>query len=88
MRRKLVGALVVLLGLMLWADAAPTATLAGAVVAVSGSCTAGGRVLKRGDAVQVSDIVDFSVGGKSQAADGRRVGDFGRAGQPHDRGKL
>jgi hypothetical protein len=63
MRRKLVGALFVLLGLMLWADAAPAATLAGAVVAVSGSCTAGGRVLKRGDAVQVSDTVDVPVGG-------------------------
>jgi hypothetical protein len=63
MRRKLVGALFVLLGLMLWADAAPAATLAGAVAAVSGSCTAGGRVLKRGDAVQVSDTVDVPVGG-------------------------
>ena len=46
MRRKLVGTLFAILGLMLWAGAAPAATLAGTVVAVSGSCTAHGRALK------------------------------------------
>jgi hypothetical protein len=64
MRRKLVGALFALLGLMLWADAAPAATLAATVVAVSGSCTARGRALKPGDAVQVSDTIDVPAGGK------------------------
>jgi len=64
MRRKLVGAMFALLGLMLWADAAPAATLAGTVVAVSGPCTARGRALKLGDAVQVGDTVDVPAGGK------------------------
>jgi hypothetical protein len=64
MRRKLVGALFALLGLMLWTDAAPAATLAATVVAVSGSCTARGRALKPGDAVQVSDTIDVPAGGK------------------------
>jgi hypothetical protein len=50
------------LGLMLWADAA-AATPAGTVVAVSGSCTDHGRVLDRGDAVQVGDTLDVPTGG-------------------------
>jgi len=68
----LVGRRFALFGLMLWAGAAPAATLAGTVVAVSGPCTAGGRALKRGDAVQVGDAVDVPAGGKLklQMADG------------------
>ena len=64
MQRKLVGALFAILGLMLWADVAPAAMPAGTVVAVSGSCTAGGHALKPGDAVQVSDTIDVPAGGK------------------------
>jgi hypothetical protein len=62
MGRKLVGVLFAILGLMLWAGAA-AATPAGTVVVVSGSCTDRGRVLKRGDAVQISDTVDVPAGG-------------------------
>jgi hypothetical protein len=64
MWRKLVGTLFAILGLMLWADVAPAATLVGTVFAVSGSCTARGRALKPGDAVQVSDTVDVPTGSK------------------------
>lgn len=69
--RKLVGVLFAILGLMLWAGAA-AATPAGTVVVVSGSCTDHGRVLKRGDAVQISDTVDVPEDGnlKLQMADG------------------
>ena len=59
--RKL-GVLFATLGLMLWADTA-AATPAGTVVAVSGSCTDHGRVLDRGDAVQVGDTLDVPTGG-------------------------
>jgi len=59
--RKL-GVLFATLGLMLWADTA-AATPAGTVVAVSGSCTDHGRVLDRGDAVQVGDTIDVPTGG-------------------------
>jgi hypothetical protein len=71
MGRKLVGVLFAILGLMLWAGAA-AATPAGTVVVVSGSCTDRGRVLKRGDAVQISDTVDVPAGGNLtlQMADG------------------
>ena len=71
MGRKLVGLLFALLGLMLWAGAA-AATPAGTVVVVSGSCTDHGRVLKRGDAVPISDTVDVPAGGNLtlQMADG------------------
>ena len=61
MRRNLVGALFAILGLMdlrLWAGAVAAPMLVGTVVAVSGSCTAGGHELKRGDAVQVGDALD------------------------------
>jgi hypothetical protein len=64
MQRKVVGTLFAILGLMLWANAAPAATPAGTVVAVSGLCTAGGRALKLADAVQVGDTVDVPAGGK------------------------
>jgi len=37
---------------------------AGTAVAVSGSCTARGRALKPGDAVQAGDTVDVPAGGK------------------------
>jgi hypothetical protein len=50
--------------LMLRADAAPAVTPAGTAVAVSGSCTARGRALKPGDAVQAGDTVDVPAGGK------------------------
>jgi len=71
MGRKLVGLLFAILGLMLWASAA-AATPAGTVVVVSGSCTDRGRVLKSGDAVQISDTVDVPAGGnlRLQMADG------------------
>ena len=71
MGRKLGGLLFAILGLMLWAGAA-AATPAGTVVVVSGSCTDRGRVLKRGDAVQISDTVDVPAGGNLtlQMADG------------------
>ena len=71
MGRKLGGLLFAILGLMLWAGAA-AATPAGTVVVVSGSCTDHGRVLKRGDAVQISDTVDVPAGGNLtlQMADG------------------
>jgi hypothetical protein len=75
MRRKLFGTLFAILGLMLWAGAAPAAELAGKVVAVSGSCTAHGRALKSGDAVQVSDTVDVPAGSnlKLQMTDGSEI---------------
>ena len=38
MRHKLIGTLFAILSLTLWTVAAPAATLAGTVVAVSGSC--------------------------------------------------
>jgi hypothetical protein len=63
--------LFAILGLMLCAGAA-AATPAGTVVVVSGSCTDHGRVLKHGDAVQISDTVEVPAGGnlKLQMADG------------------
>ena len=64
MQRKLVGALFAILGLMLWADVAPAAIPVGTVVAVSGSCSAGGRALIPGEAVQVGYTVDVPAGGK------------------------
>ena len=64
MRRKFVSMLFAIFSLMLWAGAAPATTPAAAVNAVSGSCTANGRVLKRNDAVQVSDTVEVPAGGK------------------------
>ena len=64
MQGKFLGTLFAILGLMLWADAAPAVTPAGTAVAVSGSCTARGRALKPGDAVQVSDTIDVPAGGK------------------------
>src|SRR5208282_5036214 len=75
MRRMLVGRRFALLGLMLWAGAAPAAMLAGTVVEVSGSCTARGRVLKPGDAVQVGDAVAVPAGGKLKLrmADGSMI---------------
>jgi hypothetical protein len=71
MERKLVGALFTIFGLMFWAYAA-AATPAGTVIGVSGSCTDYGRVLNRGDAVQVGDTLEVPPGGilKLQMADG------------------
>ena len=88
MRRKLVGTLFPILGLMLPAGAAAGPTLAGTVARVSGSCTAGGRVLTPDGAVQVGDTVDGAGRRQAEAADGRRVDDFDCAGQQHDRDKL
>ena len=69
--RKLVGVLFAIFGVMLFAGAA-AATPAGTVVAVSGSCTDRGRVLKLGGTVQISDTVDVPEDGnlKLQMADG------------------
>ena len=64
MQGKFLGTLFAILGLMLWADAAPAVTPAGTAVAVSGSCTARGRALKPGNAVQAGDTVDVPAGGK------------------------
>jgi len=58
MRRKVVGALLVVSNLTPRAVAVAKTKAAAMVIAVSGSCTAGGRKLNRGDAVQVGDIVD------------------------------
>jgi len=71
MGRKLVGVLFAIFGVMLFAGAA-AATPAGTVVAVSGSCTDRGRVLKLGGTVQISDTVDVPEDGnlKLQMADG------------------
>jgi hypothetical protein len=57
--------LFVILGLMLGASAA-AAKPAGTVIAVSGSCTGHGRVLKRGDPVEVSDTVQVPQDGHLQ----------------------
>jgi hypothetical protein len=69
------GTLCAILGLMLWTGAASAATLAGSVVAVSGSCTSQGRPLRNGDAVQVSDAVAVQEGGhlKLRMADGSEI---------------
>jgi hypothetical protein len=64
-RRKLAGALYAILGLMLWAGVAE-ATTAGTVIGVSGSCTDQGRVLTRGDAVQVSETINVPKDGHLQ----------------------
>ncbi len=61
MRCKLFGPLVAMFGPMLWIGAA-AATLAGMVIGVSGSCTSHGRVLKRGNTVQVSETVTVPDG--------------------------
>ncbi len=62
MLRNLVGTLFTILVLMPLAGAAPAATLAGTVVALSGPCVAHGRALRRGDAVQVGDTVGVPAG--------------------------
>src|SRR5271157_2308605 len=64
MRRRFVSMLFGIFSLMLLADAASAATSAGTVDTVNGSCTAHGRVLRQGDAVQVSDTVEVPAGGK------------------------
>ena len=71
MERNLVGMLLAVFGLMLWAGSAAAAA-AGAVIAVSGSCSDHGRVLNRGDPVQIGDTLDVPAGGnlKLQMADG------------------
>lgn len=61
MERKSVGVLFTFFGLMLWSGAA-TAMSAGTVIDVSGSCTDAGRVLNRGDPVQIGDTLDVPPG--------------------------
>jgi hypothetical protein len=63
MQRNLVGAVVAIFGLLLWTGAA-IATPAGTVIGVSGSCTDHGRVLERGDVVQIGDTLDVPAGGR------------------------
>jgi hypothetical protein len=74
MERKLVNVFLTLIGLMLWSGAA-AATSAGTVIDVSGSCTDDGRVLNRGDPVQIGDTLDVPVGSnlKLQMADGSMI---------------
>src|SRR5438067_1220241 len=74
MQRKLLGALFAIFGLMLWFDAG-AATPAGTVIGVSGSCTDRGRVLNRGDTVQIGDTLDVPAGGslKLRMADGSMI---------------
>jgi hypothetical protein len=62
MRHRLFGALFAAFCLMLGPGAAQAA--AGTVVAVFGSCTAGSRPLKIGDAVEVSDTLTVPAGAK------------------------
>ena len=71
MGRKLVGMPFAIGGLMLWAYAA-AAMPAGTVIGVSGPCTDHGRVLNRGDAVQIGDTLNVPAGAnlKLQMADG------------------
>jgi hypothetical protein len=71
MGRKLVGVPFAIGGLMLWAYAA-AAMPAGTVIGVSGACTDHGRVLNRGDAVQIGDTLNVPAGAnlKLQMADG------------------
>jgi hypothetical protein len=71
MERKLVGLLLAVFGLMLWAGPV-AATPAGTVIMVSGSCTDHDRVLNRGDTVQIGDTLEVSAAGnlKLQMADG------------------
>jgi hypothetical protein len=71
MRRKLVGVVFVILGLMIWAGGG-VATPAGTVAVVSGSCTDHGHVLKAGDAVQIGDTLEVPGGShlKLQMVDG------------------
>ena len=82
MRRKLVGVVFVILGLMLWAGGG-VATPAGTVAVVSGSCTDHGHVLKAGDAVQIGDTLEVPVGShlKLQMVDGSVISVA--AGQQH-----
>jgi hypothetical protein len=74
MERYLVGVFLTVSGLMLWSGAA-AATSAGTVIEVSGSCSDHGRVLNRGDPVQVGDALDVPAGGnlKLQMADGSMI---------------
>jgi hypothetical protein len=61
MERKLFGVLFTVIGLIFWAGAA-AATPAGTVIGVSGSCIDHGRVLNRGDSVQVGDTLYVPAG--------------------------
>jgi hypothetical protein len=64
--------LCAMLSLVFWMGTASAVAPTGTVVAVSGSCSAHGRTLKSGDAVQVSDMVDVPANGhlKLLMADG------------------
>lgn len=95
LRRRFAGTVFAMVGLMLWTSAAPALLSAATAVAVSGSCTAHGHALKRGDAVQVGDTVDVPAHSelKLRMADGSVVSvapgssmtvanyDFGNAGR-------
>ncbi|MBV8612624.1 MAG: FecR domain-containing protein [Acetobacteraceae bacterium] len=75
MRHKTVGMLLAVVGLTLRMGAAPAATLAGTVAAVDGLCTAQGRALRPGDAIQVGDTIGVPANGnlRLQMRDGSRV---------------
>ncbi|HZT88539.1 MAG TPA: FecR family protein [Stellaceae bacterium] len=62
MRARLMATLLAAGCLWLWTAAAFAA--AGTVVGISGACTAGGRVLKLGDPVEVSETLNVPAGGK------------------------
>lgn len=74
MEPKLVGVLFTLFGLMLWSGAA-VAMSAGTVIDVSGTCTDHGRVLNRGDPVEIGDTLEVPAGSnlKLQMADGSMI---------------
>jgi hypothetical protein len=74
MEPKLVGVLSTLFGLMLWSGAA-VAMSAGTVIDVSGTCTDHGRVLNRGDPVEIGDTLEVPAGSnlKLQMADGSMI---------------
>jgi hypothetical protein len=65
MNQRLVYTLFVLVGLAFGVDEA-SATPAGTVIAVSGLCTNHGRVLRRGDSIEVSDTVQVPQDGHLQ----------------------
>jgi len=73
-QRNLVGALFAIFGPTLGTGIA-AATPVGTVIEVSGSCIDHGRVLKRGDVVQIGDTLDVPVGGnlKLRMADGSLI---------------
>ena len=73
-RRKLLGAVGLILGLILWGCMHPAAPV-GTVVARAGSPIARGHVLKRGEAIQINDAIDVPARSnlKVQMADGTMI---------------